>query len=203
MSAKDRSIKLDRIVRFIGRGALLMAIAGLIIYSPLSAVEQDATGADEYVGADKTGPLHLGICPEEHVAFLEIILDLSASQVKEIEPILAEHHEKMRELRREARVGGRQAMRMNRVHRHECCDMLDRTEMRAKMRRQRREFGEDSEKIRKRIERDRDEFEKKLAGVLDDGQMKKLRELRELRDTRREERQEYRQKRSERRGRKL
>jgi hypothetical protein len=208
MNGKNENKKLGRIVRFTGWGALLMATIGLILFSPLSASGQDVRrgrGIDEAggagghpYGAPGAGPHRFASDPDEHIAFLEIVLDLSADQVKEIEPILAEHHEKIAGLRGEGRKQGRHHdMRMKRMHRSGRCDKVDRTEMRAKIRRQRRELEQDREKMRASMERSRDELDKKLSKVLDDGQMEKYRKLRVLREDRREHRQELREERRE------
>ena len=202
MNAKKNREKMNWIVRFTGGGALLLAIIGLIHNSPLSASEQGARHeyrvheagevGRRYFGAVHASPRRFGSGSENHIAFLEIVLDLSESQVEEIEPILNERREKMDELRSRGRMQGRRAMRMKRMHRSDCCDKVDRTSMRADMRRQRREFEKDRDSMRSRIERHREEMDEKLAKVLDAGQMKKLSELRELKSGRREERRERR-----------
>jgi len=211
MNTKESRKKMKGIVRFTGGGALLLAMIGLIMFSPLSAGERGARHGNEYIGAGgagghhigamHAGPRHPGINTGDEIAFLEIVLDLSASQVEEIEPILAEHHEKMAGLRGEGGIQGRHDKRMKRMHRDARCDKVDMTEMRAEMRRQRREFEKDREEMHKRMERNREEFDGKLAKVLDDDQMEKYRKLRELREDRREERREYREERQQRRGR--
>lgn len=202
MNTKESRRKIKGIVRFTGGGALLMAIIGLIIFSPLSAGEQGArhvhgnheagAAGRRNFGAAQVGLHRFGIGSEDHISFLEIVLDLSGDQVEELEPILAEQHEKTAELRGENRMYSRQAMRMKRMHRGDHCDKVDQTEMRANMRRQRREFEKDRDRMLKRMEMHRAEFDKKLAEVLDDGQMKKYRELRELREDHREEWREHR-----------
>ena len=213
MNTKESRRKIKGIVRFTGGGALLMAIIGMIIFSPLSAGEQGArhgrgdseaceVGRRDF-GAAHAGQHRFGINSEDHIAFLEIVLDLSDDQVEELEPILAEQHEKTTDLRGEHRMHSRQAMRMKRMHRSERCDNVDHTEMRANMRRQRREFEKDREEMWASRERHRNEMDEKLAKVLDDGQMKKYRELRELREDRREERQEHREQRHQQRGGKI
>ena len=184
-----------KLVRFAGGGALLMALIGLILYSPLSASERD--------GRSHSGPHYIGADPEGHVEFLEIVLDLSEKQADEVREILAELHEKRMKFdngrmmagHRGQGTRGRHEARRNHVHRHSDCDRVDRTEMRARMRRERREFEKDREKTRSRIERHRSETEKKLAKVLDDSQMNKLRELHELREDHRDQRQERRERR--------
>jgi hypothetical protein len=205
MNTKKR---LKGIVRFTGGGALLLAMIGLISLSPLTASGQDASmdcGAGEagghHIGAVHAGP-RFGLGPEGGLEFFRIVLDLSDSQVREIEPVIAEHQEKMAELREKGARRVRRAARMNRMHACGCCDRVDRTEMRAKMRRQRREFEKEREEMRERVERSRGELEERLEKILDDGQMKKYRELRELREQRREERRELREERRERHGRK-
>lgn len=209
MNTKESRKKIKGIVRFTGGGALLMAIIGLIIFSPLSAGEQGArhghrnheagaSGRRDF-GAAHAGSHRFGINSEDQIAFLEIVLDLSEDQVEELEPIIAEQHEKMAELHGD-RMQGRRAMRMKRMQRRDRCDKVDLTEMRANMRRQRRELEKDRDEIRDTMEKNRDEFDEKFAKVLDDGQMKKYRELRELREERREERRENREERQQRRG---
>ena len=203
--------KRNWIVRFTGDGALLLAIIGLILVSPLSASGQDALPeksnseavevGEHHFGAMHAGPHRFGNGLEGRIKFFEIVLDLSADQVKEIEPILAEHNEKMAEIRGD-RMGARRKKRMNRMHRRDRCDNVDRTEMRANKRRQRRELEKERAVVRVSVERNREELDKKLEKVLDDDQMKKLRELRELREDHREQRQELREERRERRGRK-
>lgn len=199
-----------RLVRFTGGGALLMALIGLILLSPLSVNGQDGQygygkGQGGRYSADRShsGPHYIGADPEGHVEFLEIVLDLSEKQAEEVKEILAEQHEKRMKFddgrrmygRRGSGTYGRHEARRNHVHRHSDCDRVDRVEMQARMRRERREFDKDREKTRSRIERNRKETEEKLAKVLDDGQMKKLRELHELREDHREERQERRERR--------
>lgn len=208
MNTKRSRKALNGIVRFTGGGALLMAIIGMIIFSPLSAGERGARHGNELTeargagghqfGAMNTGPRRLGNGPERGIEFFTIVLDLSDSQVEELQPILAEQHEKMSELRGKGMAQGRQAMRMKRMHRDDRCDKVDRTEMRADMRRQKREFEKNSEEMHKRVERNHEELDKKLAKVLDDDQMEKYLKLRELREDRRDQRREHRQ---ERRGR--
>ncbi len=198
------------IVRFTGGGALLLAIIGLIMFSPLTASERGArhghgdfeaveAGGNNF-GAMNAGPRRFGNGPEGGIEFFKIVLDLSDSQAEELEPILAEHHEKIGELRGKGRMQARQAMRMKRMHRNDGCDNVDQVEMRAKMRRQRREFEKNRNTMRKRVDRNREELDEKLAKVLDDDQMEKYLKLRELREEGREERREHRQ---ERRGRKI
>jgi len=210
MNTKESRKKIKGIVRFTGGGAILMAIIGLIIFSPISAGEQGArhghrnheagaSGRRDF-GAAHAGSHRFGINSEDQIAFLEIVLDLSEDQAEELEPIIAEQHEKMTELRGEGRMHGRRAMRMKRMQRHERCDKVDQTEMRANMRRQRRELEKNRDEMRASMERHRNEMDEKLANVLDDGQMKKYRELRKLREERREERRENREERQQRRG---
>jgi hypothetical protein len=203
MKTKESRVKKENKVRFTGGGALLMAMIGLIILSPLTASGQDhfdgdeAAEADEhYLGAVHTGPRRFGPGPEASIEFMTIVLDLSESQVEEIEPILDEHHEKMAKLRDKGVKRGRRGVKISRIH-HCCCDRFDKTEMRAKMRRQKRKMEKSREEILEKVERNREKFEKKLAEVLDEDQMKKFRELRELRDSRREE---MREKNKQRRG---
>jgi hypothetical protein len=149
------------------------------------------------------GPHRFGNGSDGGIGFFKIVLDLSDSQVSEIEPILTEHHEKMAELRGKGTMQGQRAMKMKRMHRNDCCDKVDRTEMRANMRRQRRELEKDRGEMHTRMERNREELDGKLAKILDDGQMKKYRDLRELREDRREERQSSHEERRERRGNKI
>lgn len=197
----------ERLVRFAGGGALLMAIIGLILFSPLSASGQDGrhgygTGYGGRHSADRShsGPHYIGADPEGHVEFLEIVLDLSEKQAEEISEILAEQHEKRMKFDggrmmagyRGRGMNGRHEARRNHVHRHRDCDRVDRTEMRGRMRREKREMNEQREKFQGRMDRLRKETEEKLATVLDDSQMKKLRELHELREDHREQRQERR-----------
>ena len=212
MNTKENGKKIKRTVRFTGGGALILAIIGLIMFSPLTASERGASRGHGDSGAGMAGGHHIGAMhagsrfgngPEGGIEFFEIVLGLSASQVEEIEPILAEHREKMGELRREGRMQGRHDMRMKRMHRDDRCDKVDRTEMRAEMRRQRRESGKDRDEMHKRMDRNREELDGKLAKVLDKDQMEKYRRLRELREDRREERREYREEREHRHGRKI
>jgi hypothetical protein len=214
MKRESRGKKLNGIIRLTGAGAILMAMIGLITFSPLAAGARNECGnfgagaaGGHHFGAVNAGP-RLGPGLEGGIEFLRIVLDLSDSQVKEIEPIIEEHREKTAGIRGEGRRT-RRDMRINRMHGRHRCDNVDRTEMRANMRRQRREFEKDREEIRESLDRNREEFEEKLSGLLDNGQMKKFRELRELRGKRRaerqkhrEERQEQREERHERRGRK-
>ncbi len=194
-----------RLVQFTGGGALLMALIGLILSSPLSASGQDGQygyGAG-HGGRSHSGPHYIGADPEGQVEFLQIVLDLSEKQTEEVREILAEQHEKRMKYadgRRMAGRGGkgtygRHEARRNHMHRHSDCDRVDRTEMRARIRRERREFEKDREEIRGRMERHRGETEEKLAKVLDDDQMNKLRELHELREDHRDQRQERRERR--------
>lgn len=209
MNTKESRKKMKGIVRFTGGGALLLAIIGLIMFSPLTASERGARHGNECTeageagghqfGAMNAGPRRLGNAPERGIEFFTIVLDLSDSQVEELDPILSEHFEKMSELRGKGMAQGRRAMRMKRMHRNDRCDKVDMTEMRADMRRQKREFEKNREEIRGSVERNHEELDKKLAKVLDDDQMEKYRKLRELREEGREERREDRQ---ERRGRK-
>ena len=192
----------ERLVRFAGGGALLMAIIGLILFSPLSASGQDGNyrygagdGGRHSGDRSHSGRHYVGADPEGHVEFLEIVLDLSEKQAEEVREILADQHEKRMKFdngRRMAGNRGRHEARRNRVHRHQDCDRVDRTEMRARMRRERRELNEQREKFQGRMDKLRKETEEKLATVLDDDQMNKLRELHELREDHREERQERR-----------
>jgi hypothetical protein len=186
-------------VGFAGACALL-AMIGLIVFSPLTASGQGALSENEARGAEAAGACDLGAFHAgprfgpggEGIEFFRIALDLTDDQAREMEPILEEHHDKMMKLR-EGGIGGRRAeMRMNRMHRHNRCDRVDRTEMRANMRRQRREMEKDREKIRKRIDRGREDLDKKLSRVLDKDQMRKFRELRELRESRRHDRRDAR-----------
>ena len=209
MNTKESRKKIKRFARFTGGGALLLAIIGLIIFTPLSASERGARHEKECIeaggagghqfGAMNAGPRRLENGPERGLEFFTIVLDLSESQVEELDPILSEHFEKMGELRGEGRMQGRRAMRMKRMHRDGGCDKVDMTEMRANMRRQKREFEKTHEEMHKRVERNREELDEKLAKILDDDQMEKYLKLRELREEGREERREHRQ---ERRGRK-
>jgi hypothetical protein len=193
--------KINRIVRFTGGGALLLAMIGLISLSPLTASGQDALPVmEEYeaveVGGHHFGAVHAGPRFElggGGMEFFRIVFDLTDEQVEELTPLVEEHMEQMMEMRREARGQRRHAARMNRSHRRCCCDNVDRTEMRAKMRRQRRESEKTRTEMRKRAERHRGEFEEKLEKILDEDQMRKYRELRELREERREERRERRE----------
>ncbi len=209
-SITGKKTGLERLVRFTGGGALLMALIGLILLSPLSASGQDShygygAGYGGRHSADRShsGPHYIGADPEGHVEFLEIVLDLSEKQAGEVREILAEQHEKRMKFDDGRRMAGRHGRgmhagheaRRNNMHRHSDCDRVDRTEMRARMRRERRKFEKDSEKTRSRIERHRGETEKKLAKVLDETQMKKLRELHELREDHRDQRQERRERR--------
>ncbi len=197
----------ERLVRFTGGGALLMAVFGLILFSPLSASGQDSyygygagNGGRHVAGRSHSGPHYIGADPEGHVEFLEIVLDLSEKQAEEIRGILAEQHEKRMKLddgrmmagHRGRGMYGRHKTRRNHVHRYSDCDRVDRVEMRSRMRRERRELNKHREKMRSRMDNLREETEKKLATVLDDSQMKKLRELHELRNDHREERRERR-----------
>jgi hypothetical protein len=210
MNTNDSVKKIKGIVRFTGGGALLMAIIGMIIFSPLSAGEQgarhgsvciEAGGAGGHqFGAMNAGPRRLGNDPERGIEFFEIVLDLSDDQVEELKPILKEHHEKMAELRGDGRNHGHRAMRMKRMHRNDCCDKVDMTEERAAMRRQRRELEKDRDKMHDRMERSREELDEKLAKVLDDDQMEKYLKLRELREEHREHRRENRQERRSRKA---
>lgn len=196
----------ERLVRFTGGAALLLALFGLVLFSPLSASGQDGQygygegrGGRNSADRSHSGPHYIGADPEGHVEFLEIVLDLSEKQAEEVRGILAEQHEKRMKFdgrmmtgRRDREMYGRHEARRNRVHRHSDCDRVDRVEMRGRMRRERREFEKNREKMQRRIKRHRDETEEKLAKILDDNQMKKLRELHELREDHREERQERR-----------
>ncbi len=136
-----------------------------------------------------------GAWNEGNIEFLAIVLDLSDRQIEEIEPVMAEQRERMIELRKKFGMGpGRdrawKMKRMNRMHGRGTYDNVDRTEMRARMRRESRDFEKDREKFLGRVDRARGECDNKLEKILDEGQMKKLRELRDLRDRRREERME-------------
>jgi len=200
----------ERLVRLTGGGALLMALIGLILFSPLSASGQDGNygygtgqGGRHYADRSHSGPHYIGADPEGHVEFLEIVLNLSEKQSEEVMVILEEQHEKRMKFDDGRRMGGRYGKgmngrheaRRNHMHRYSDCDRVDRVEMQARVRRERREFEKDREKTRSRIERNRRETEEKLAKVLDDSQMKKLRELRELREDHRDQRQERRERR--------
>ena len=197
----------ERLARFTGGTALLIAIVGLILFSPLSASGQDGrygyaagNGGRHSAGRSNSGPHYIGADPEGHVEFLEIVLDLSDKQAEEIGAILAEQHEKRMKLGggrmmagdRGKGIGGRHEARRNHVRRYRDCDRVDRTEMRARMRRDRREMNEQREKYQGRMDKLRKDTEEKFATVLDDSQMKKLRELHELREDHRDQRQERR-----------
>jgi len=209
-SITEKKTGIMRLVRFAGGGALLMALIGLILYSPLSASGQDShygygagNGGRHSADRSHSGPHYIGADPEGHVEFLEIVLNLSEKQAGQVREILAEQHEKRMKFddcrmmagHRGEGMYGRHEARRNHVHRHSDCDRVDRTEMRARMRRERREFEKDREKTRSRIERHRGETEEKLAKILDDSQMNKLRELHELREDHRGQRQERRERR--------
>ena len=96
MNTNDTKQKLNGIARFTGGGALLLTIIGLILLSPFAVNGQTAPYGHRdqeagevgghHFGAVHAGPRPLGIGPEGHIAFLEIVLDLSASQVEEIDP---------------------------------------------------------------------------------------------------------------------
>ncbi len=197
----------ERLVRFAGGGAFLIAIIGLILFSPISASGQDGNyrygaGDGGRHSGDRShfGRHYVGADPEGHVEFLEIVLDLSEKQAEEISGIFAELHEKrmkfdngrMMAWNRGKGTYGRHEARRNRVHRYSDCDRVERVEMRGRMRRERRELNEQREKFQGRMDKLRKETEEKLATVLDDDQMNKLRELHELREDHREERQERR-----------
>jgi hypothetical protein len=128
---------------------------------------------------------------------MTIVLDLTDDQIAEIEPILDEHQDKMDDLRAEGMKRMRRTARKNRVHRNSGYDKVERREMRAQMREKMREHRE---KMAEAREKGREDLDEKLAGVLDDGQMKKLVELRELREARREMHRELREERRELRG---
>ena len=210
-SIKGKKTGFGRLVRFAGGGALLMALIGLILFSPLSASGQDGNygygagqGGRHSADRSHSGPHYIGTDPEGHVEFLEIVLDLSEKQTEEVREILAQQHEERMKLHEDSMMAGRRGRgmqgrhetRRNRMHRHNDCDRVDRTEMRARMRRERREVEKDREEMRSSIEKQRGETEKKLAKVLDDDQMQKLRELHELREDHRDQRQERRERRS-------
>jgi len=188
-----------RTARSAGGGALALAIIGLILFSPLNAgAGADGTGR-HHPGSMDAGQRRLAADPQTHIAFLEIVLDLSADQVEEIRPVLAEHREKVDEIHEKYGMRPRRDIRMNHMQGRGCCDKVDRTEMRGEIRRQRREMEKDREKMHQRLERSRRDMDDRLAGILDEGQLRKYRALRELQDDRREHRADRREHRADRR----
>jgi hypothetical protein len=212
---KTRKIDKKGIVRFTGGGALLTAMIGLILLSPLSASGQDASDETEAVaveagghelGALRAGPHRFGpgMRGGHHrmgrgmdIELMTIVLEMSDRQVEEVEKLLEEHQDKMDDQFAEAWKKERRQARKNRVHRRSGYDRVRSGEAREKMRRERSEKREEMRELRDQM---RDELDGRLAGVLDDGQMKKLREMRELREARREEIRQLREERREERA---
>ena len=212
MKTKKGERKNSRTLRSIAVAAAALAIVGMIVAAPLYAGAGNGRyGGGPRVRCDGDGPhgygrgegmhggryrcdagpgmRHHGTWGAGDIDFLAVALDLSETQVKEIEPVLAEQREKMLQLREELGMGrgwgpdrGRNGMRMNRMHRCGDYGNVDRTELRARMRREQREFEKNHEKFLERIERARNECDEKLAKILDQGQMEKWRKFRALRD---------------------